>query len=92
MKNAMINITTKATAAMLVAATVFTTVAPTVYAAENTAVVAEVQCAEQDFSVEADWLDDIVEEQREQNKKAVEEFDNSGWGRILDYIWDSIFG
>ena len=82
MKNAMIKLTTKATAAMLVAATVFTTVAPTAYAAETTAVVAEVQGAE----LEADWVDVVWDIGTSQPDK------DSGWARIINYVLDSIFG
>ena len=86
MKNAMIKLTTKATAAMLVAAIVFTTVAPPVYAAENTAVVAEVQegVGEEQGSV----LDIVVD-----TAVGIGTTDkDSGWTRILNYIIDSIFG
>ena len=84
MKNAMIKLTTKATAAMLVAATVFTTVAPTAYAAETTAVVAEVQDGAegaQGSALDVLWDIDTAEPDKD-----------SGWMRILNYVWDSIFG
>ena len=64
----------------------FTTVAPTAYAAENTAVVAEVQegVGEEQGSV----LDIVVD-----TAVGIGTTDkDSGWTRILNYIIDSIFG
>ena len=63
MKNAMIKITTKATAAMLVAATVFTTVAPTVYAAENTAITEETESAGEENGESKEWYEQLTDEQ-----------------------------
>ena len=61
MKNKMIRISTRVMAAMLVAATVFTTITPTAYAVENTAIVQEVSADEEVFTAEGALI--VVEEE-----------------------------